>query len=274
MHKITDEKYRLPSVEALAGMGVMDTGTTEPMKIRGVDSVTGERGQYVVKYIKSSRMSEKSSCRELLGAWMARELEINVIEPVIINITREFAETLLGENGYHSALKSVGLNFGSVYEAGYMELVKGSFKLQDQLLEQAKMIFMFDMFVANADRGAGKPNVITNSDNFLVFDHELAFSFADLLSFARNPEPWTIGLAEKYLYESHLFYPYLRGADIDFTAQTEKLTLINSNFWNRVNEFVPTEWRTDEIEDIKTHTEKIIANRNIFSNELTKILMS
>lgn len=274
MYKITDEKYRLPYIEALAGMGVMDTGTTEPMKIRGVDSVTGDRGQYVVKYIKSSRMSEKSSCRELLGAWMARELEINVIEPVIINITREFAETLLGEKGYHSALKSVGLNFGSVYEAGYMELVKGSFKLQDQLLEQAKMIFMFDMFVANTDRGAGKPNVITNSDNFLVFDHELAFSFADLLSFARNPEPWTIGLAEKDLYESHLFYPYLSGADLDFTVQTEKLTLINSNFWNRVNEFVPTEWRTDEIEDIKTHTEKIIANRNIFSNELTKILMS
>ncbi len=265
MFKITEEEYNLPNIQALGGLGVMETGTTEPMKIRGVDIETGERGQFVVKFYNSSRMSAKSSCRELLGAWMARELDIKVIEPVIVNINEDFVNTISGERGYHSALKSIGLNFGSVYEAGYMELVKGNFRLEKHLLDQAKMIFVFDMFIANADRGAGKPNVITNSDSFLVFDHELAFSFADLLSFARNQEPWVISTSEKELYETHLFYPYLRRSNIDFSEQTERLSRINTRFWDRVNQFVPDEWRTEELADIKAHTGKIVENRSIFS---------
>jgi hypothetical protein len=274
MLKITDSQYHLPKIIALDGMELMESGTTQPMMIRGVDMETGERGQYIVKFYNSSRMSMKSSCRELIGAWVARELDIHVVEPVIVNIDQDFVNTITGKPGYQSALKSIGLNFGSIYESGYMEIVKGNFKLGNFLLEQAKMIFMFDMLIANADRGKGKPNVLTNSEKLLVYDHELAFSFIGLLSILRNQTPWIMGPAEEEMYKSHFFYSYLRGTLISFSEQIEKLSLLNDDFWGKVYKFVPEEWRTDEITEIRTHIEKIIANKDVFSKELTKILLS
>lgn len=274
MFKLSDQNYRLPQIEALSDFGVMDTGTTEPMGIRGVDIDTGIRGQFVVKYINSSRMSAKSSCRELLGCWMARELEITVVEPVLVNISEAFVGNLIGKQGYQSALKSIGLNYGSVYEAGYNMVPNSNFALNGNLIEQAKTIFMFDMFIANADRGAGKPNVLSNGENLLVFDHELAFSFVDIISFLRNPKPWTIGAAEQEMYEKHYFYPYFRKQEIDFTSETNKLTCFNHSFWDKAFNHIPEEWKTDELNEIKNHLDSIIENKSIFAEQLTKIILA
>lgn len=272
MLKLTDPKYRLPYIEALADFNLMETGTTEPMGIRGVDIHTGKRGQYVVKYVNSSRMTAKSSCRELLGGWMAREIDIQVVEPVIVNISGEFVKLLLGKNGYQSALKSIGQNFGSVYEAGYNLFPNMRFSLDSNMLEQAKMVFMFDMFIANADRGAGKPNVLSNGTDLMVLDHELAFSFADILAFLRSKTPWIIGIAEREMYERHYFYPLLRRQEVDFSQQVDKLVAFNGSFWDKALSLIPTQWRTEELDTIKLYLDSIVDNRSVFATELTKIL--
>lgn len=272
MGKITDADYRLPRVEALASFGLMDTGTTEPMGIWGVDTETGERGQYVVKFIGSSRMSVKSSCRELLGCWIAKQLDIDVVEPVIVNISEDFVTTFSGQKGYQSALKSIGLNFGSVYEVGYVNFPNTYFSLNSSLLEQAKMIFMFDMLIGNADRGAAKPNVMCDGKKFLIFDHELAFSFADILPFLRNKTPWILGETEKEMYTTHYFYQFLRRQQIDFTSFTDKLVILNNDFWNKALSLIPTAWKSKELSDIKSHFDLVIKNRHSFSEQLIKIL--
>ncbi|WP_341224826.1 HipA family kinase [uncultured Arcticibacterium sp.] len=274
MLNLTHEDYRLPEVFALEGLGLMETGTTAPMKIRGVDKSSNERGQYVVKFYNSGRMSVKSSCRELVGAWIARELGINVIEPVIVDVSPKFIELLLGKGGYMAAQKSVGLNFGSVYESGFMEFIEGKKVMENHLFEQAKLIFMFDMFVSNDDRGAGKPNVMTNGKELLVYDHELAFSFADLLSFSQNPEPWIIGESEREMYERHYFYKYLRSRSIDFMPLVSKLEGINDVFWQKVNSQIPEHWRTEDLIKIREYLTKIVENKEIFAAQLTKVLLS
>ena len=272
MRKITDAEYRLPYIEALSSFGLMDNGTTEPMAIWGVDTTTGERGRFVVKFVGSSRMSAKSSCRELLGCWLARELNISVVEPVIVNISENFVSMVLGQRGYQSALKSIGFSFGSVYEEGFAEFPQTGFLLGNALMEQAKMVFMFDMFIGNADRGAGKPNVLSNGDTLLLLDHELAFSFTDILSFLRNKTPWILGAAEKEMYTSHYLYPFLNKQEIDFEPFTEKLVAIDNEFWDKAFSLVPDAWKTEELQDIKTHLDSMVANRSSFSEHLTKIL--
>ncbi len=272
MMKITDTKYRLPYIEALSSFGLMDSGTTEPMAVWGVDKITGERGKFVVKFIGSSRMSAKSSCREMLGCWMAKELEIPVVEPVIVNISEEFVSTILGQRGYQSALKSIGFNFGSLYEEGFVEFPQNNFILSNALIEQAKMVFMFDMFIGNADRGAGKPNILSDGESLLILDHELAFSFADILPFLRNKTPWILGDAEKEMYTSHYLYPFLNRQDIDFEPFCEKLVAINDAFWDKALSLIPEGWKTEELADIKQHLDSIITYRVSFSEQLTKIL--
>jgi hypothetical protein len=63
MAKVTDTTYRLPTIEALSSFDQM-IGTTSPMAIWGVDTETGERGQYVVKYKNQNRMSASASAFE------------------------------------------------------------------------------------------------------------------------------------------------------------------------------------------------------------------
>jgi len=273
MQKLSYHEYRLPIIEALGSFGLMDTGTTEPMSIRGVDMETGKRGHYVVKFRHANRMTIKSSCRELLGAWMAIELDINAVEPVLVNVSKEFVNTIIGQYGYQSALKSIGINFGSVYVDGLIQIPVTKFSWDDDLLTQAKMIFMFDMFIANADRGAGKPNVLYNGDSLMVFDHELAYSFVNMLPFLRNKTPWIFSNLEKEMYERHYFYSILRGIEHNFMQQVELLQRFDDDFWQKVMKWVPKDWQTEELKDIRSHLDMIIDNKNRFSEELTKILL-
>lgn len=69
--RFSDIEYSLPQIEALRAGHILMTGTTLPMILEGVDRVTGERGQFVVKFKNANRMSLTSSARELIAAWIA-----------------------------------------------------------------------------------------------------------------------------------------------------------------------------------------------------------
>lgn len=272
--KITDDGYRLPYIEAIASFGVMESGTTKPMAIRGIDQQSGEVGKFVVKFIKGHRMTGASSCRELLGCWIAKQLDIKVIEAVVVNISGDFANTIIGEPGYQATLKSIGYNFGSIYEEGYSEFPNRYFAPDGNMLEQMKLVFMFDMFIANADRGAGKPNILSNGKDLLLLDHELAFSFVDILSFLRTKTPWIFSNAEKELYQRHYLYPFLQGQDVDFDKICEKLQNIDESFWERVSQLMPLEWGDFKLNEIQSQLNAITSHHQIFSTELNKILLS
>ena len=273
MLKLTDPDYRLPKIEALMSFDIMDTGTTQPMAVRGVDRETGKRGQFVLKFHNANRMTPKSSCREFLGAWMAMELGIKVVEPVLINISQAFVNTLKGKDGFLAAQQSMGPNFGSVYEAGFAILPVRKFSMEKEFIELAKMIFMFDMLISNADRGAGKPNLLSNEQDILLLDHELAFSFMDLLSFSKNKTPWIMGTAESEMYKKHYFYPILKDKEYDFTQQVESLDCFtNNNFWSKASETLPQEWQYNELTEIQSHITSIVHYKYVFAEQLTKIL--
>lgn len=271
MLKITDKDYKLPQIHALEGYEVLDTGTTKPMMIKGVDMSNGTRGHYVVKYINANRMDIRSTCREVLGLWIGMELGLNMVEPVAVSITQEFVNNLKGKDGFLSAQNSIGLNFGSRYVEGYNELLKGQ-PLTDAQTNEVKDIFAFDMFISNADRGAGKPNVLTNGKQFLLFDHELAFSFVLLLPFLQNKTPWLFGDGEREMYEKHYFYNYLKKTNIDFGDFTNRFTCINDSFWESVHNLLPKEWHNQDLETIQKYLKAITENKEIFAEQLVKII--
>jgi hypothetical protein len=86
-----------------------------------------------------------SSCSELLASFIAMELDLNVAEPAIIEISPEFLETLRGSDAYKNASGSEGINFGCKYKTGYIELVSNQ-QISDQLTECAADIFTFLMY--------------------------------------------------------------------------------------------------------------------------------
>lgn len=107
MKIVTDPDYQLPTVEALSAFDLFDKGTIAPLAVWGVDTTTNEPGQCVVKFKNSSRMSTTSSAYELIGAWMAMELELPVVQPALVNISPELVETAMkGRDGYVASLQS------------------------------------------------------------------------------------------------------------------------------------------------------------------------
>lgn len=273
MIKLSNSDYRLPIVEAISEWGQFEAGTTLPHRIIGVDRASGERDEYVVKFWNHNRMNVSSSAFELLGAWMARELGLNAVEPALIHISKEFVDGVLkGRNGYKAASQSLGLNFGSKYREGESFIPPERGELKDEMLEQAKMLFVFDVFISNADRGHQKPNVSSNGTDLFVYDHELAFTFTRILPFARNKTPWLLGDTEKEIYANHYFYNALREKETEVTQEVDKLTCFDNSFWEKAFNLLPLEWITDEVKQIPEFLESIIENRVEFAESLNQTL--
>lgn len=273
MTKITDATYRLPTIEALSAFDLFDKGTTEPLAVWGVDTESGERGQYVVKFKNIGRMSPASLVYELIGAWMAKQLDLPVVEPVLVNISPEFIETSLkGKDGYRTALQSQGLNFGSKYVSGYSNIPNDPLVLTTGTEKTAELIYVFDMFIANTDRGHQRPNVISNGSNLLIYDHELAFSFLLMIPILRNKTPWVLNDADRNLYEKHFFYKWLKEQKPDLTEHVLKLKCFNSVFWSKVYQNLPNEWRTDKVLEIEPYLSGIIENLPYFAESLNKTI--
>lgn len=270
--RFSDSSYRLPQIEALRANRVITSGTTLPMSLEGVDRASGVRDRFVVKFVKSPRMSPVSSAKELIAAWVGMELDLPIVEPVIIHISQEFVESMRGNEGFIHASQSLGENFGSRYKDGFQELLAGQ-KFSGKMEMDALRIYGFDLFITNSDRGHQKNNVNTNGEEFLIFDHELSFSHVTILSFLRTKTPWIISGHEKTLYEKHVFYPYLKNKEQDFFSFASDLQRIDDAFWQKVETLLPTAWNTSEVGEIRSYLTEIVKHREEFADQLTQSLL-
>ncbi len=116
------------------------------------------------------------------------------------------------------------------------------------------------------------PNVLANGEKLLVFDHELAFSFADLLPFAINQTPWVFGPLEREMYLRHYFFNLLRGENNKFSEHVKLISCFDNSFWHKAEQLIPDEWKTAELPLIQQHINAIVENQTAFAEQLTLIL--
>lgn len=134
----------------------------------------------------------------------------------------------------------------------------------------ALKIYAFDLMITNPDRGNKKDNVITNGSEFLIFDHELAFSY--LVTLFKSTTPWLLVPKEKELYSNHVFYKYLKGEDRDFTKITLDYERLDSAFWQKVDDLLPDDWKSNEIKEIRNYLAEIVSRKEEFADQLTQTL--
>jgi hypothetical protein len=114
MRKITDDGYILPIIEALSPHELFESGANKPLLITGVDA-NGIKGDYVVKFRSSERMSFEASMRELLAAFIAMQMEITVVRPVIVNVSQDFANLLREHEACNMQIEVLVINYGHAY---------------------------------------------------------------------------------------------------------------------------------------------------------------
>jgi hypothetical protein len=119
--KITDPDYFLPIIHALEAGPVLSSGHGRPMLTRGVCIQTGKRAKYVAKLNGSEHLSDASHLNEILCAYLAREMDYLVPEPVVIHVSPEFVDIMKNHENFIIAQKSVGYNFGNYCHLGFQE---------------------------------------------------------------------------------------------------------------------------------------------------------
>lgn len=243
-----------------------------PLLVAGINKCDSIRSEYAVKLNASERMTIQARMFELIAAFMAIEIDLNVVEPVIIEITEEFVDLVKGKEYFLKCNKSIGYNYGSTFVKGYL-IVDNNIGLSDRQKEQAQNIIAFDTLIGNVDRNAQKPNMITNGDNIILLDHELAFSFIRVLSFLKNKTPWVLNEEDQTIMIKHCLYSRVKGCVDKLDEFGEKMTRFDEEFWENVRSNIPDEWYShDEFIEIKTHVNSMIENRDEFIKNIKHIL--
>ena len=273
MLKITDPKYFLPIIEAMEAGKIMSTGRTRPMIVRGVCQQNGHKGEYVVKLKGSNEMWQGSSLNEILGAFIALELDFQVPEPVIVNISNDLVATMLHRHdNFKIASESLGYNFGTALQEAYQEMIPGQ-PITKELRVKLLDLFALDVLIGNTDRRIDKPNFLTNGKDLLIYDHELAFSFTQLLPFARNTSPWLIPSDDMKWLSRNFCFQQLKGNSYDFSNFIARLPVLNEEFWEKAEQVIPEEWENEHFDIIKGYITTIVEHRNQFAIELNRVLL-
>lgn len=267
----------LPTIVPLRFHYEFSSGANKPILITGVDKNSGDSKECVVKLMGSERMRPESASFELLASFIAWELGIAVVEPVLIEIIPEFVETLRGNYTFRTAQNSIGINYGSIYIAGDITQ-PNNIRLSDLKLYQALEIFTFDILIANEDRTQTKPNFLSGQNDLIIYDHELAFSFLYLIlgnqaSQLKITEPWRITEDDILNWISKMFlYPIVKGKPFPETEIIQKLYKISEDFWQKAFNLIPAEWQSDQLIRIKDTLNLVVSHKEQFVENIKRAI--
>jgi hypothetical protein len=268
---IKDDSFKLSRIYPQVLREGFESSQNRPVLIRGINVDTGVADYYVIKPAGANRMYNGAAMRELIASLLALELELQTPEPVIVEVDDRFIELTKGTVYYSSFEKSQGLNFGSKYIEGHNIWKDDHFKTP-VLFSEIQKIFIFDIFIENSDRNKIKPNLMTNNQQILIFDHEIAFSFADILLY-NNATPWKFSDNDIQLFQNHLFYNFLHGKEFVSESFVDKMGTLDYRFWEKVESLLPKEWMHEKYPMIKNHLLKRISELEKFKNEIKRLLI-
>jgi hypothetical protein len=106
----------------------------------------------------------------------------------------------------------------------------------------------------------------------MLIDHEMGFSFTQVLPFGRNPRPWEIPDIEIEWIHNHFCFPILKGNILDLDTFTKKLALVSDQFWSKASKLIPVEWVNDNLKVLQDYLGSIVTNREKFAAEINRIL--
>ncbi|MVM34739.1 hypothetical protein GO755_32220 [Spirosoma sp. HMF4905] len=267
---ITDPSYTLPRLIALRYDNTFTNGANQPGLVAARDQQTRQLIDCVVKFRGGERMTPEACARELLAAFIAKEWGIRVVEPVLVDILPEFSELERGKAHYQLLAKSIGLNVGSVYIPGY-DTIPVHQPLSAVELPQAQHIFVFDVFIQNADRRVEKPNLMGNGQELVIYDHELAFSFIQALF--KNKTPYQLREQDRVWIENLFLLAKIKRFPLPELAIKQALDRLDNKFWDRAFELIPPEWRTDQLPEIRSFLTQIVNNSDLFVQSVKPFLV-
>ena len=210
---------------------------------------------------------------ELICAIIARELDLNVQDYAIVNVTQDFAETTRNINQPIGDLflNNIGEHFGSIFDKSLVKWNTEGGNHSQEVINQLEDILTFDVVIMNSDRSKINPNLMCYDNRLVPIDHSLAF--IDILSHQGSCNDLII--PERYNIRDHCAAQYLQHKGCLYRRILDKWQeRINSHKLSEMRKMLPCSWQTNKSEIDKIF--KFLENRHLnfidISNRLMEVL--
>lgn len=169
----------IPFLAASRWIGFKGSGRTQPAFI-GCDLPGGGEIECVVKLGGHRESAPHQPVCELVASLLAVDLDLPVAEPLLVEITPEFASSAVPATdaaARERCRQAIGWCFATrQLPAGFaVSPVRKS--PSKAMLPALAELYAFDALIQNADRTAANPNCLMKGDELRFFDHDQAFSF-------------------------------------------------------------------------------------------------
>lgn len=250
-----------PTVTAVALQREFATGTTKPCLML---CETGDGTQeYVTKFRSEVRNGAGGLCFECFAALLGLHFGIPMPSPALVQLSSNLADAVLPHApGAGARIRSsAGLNFGTLYLAGYTTWPIDQ-PIPVGLRQTAAEILAFDALIENVDRRRENPNILATSDDIRAFDHEVAFSFLFDFNPARS---WQ----EKFSFLSqHVFYNDLRGRALDLSRFSAALSNLSDSALDSMSQSIPSSFGPEYSARICDHLRRARGEATAFMDAL------
>ena len=217
------------------------SGHSQPCLIEA-ETAEGERWEVVMKLRGSISGVERGLARELVASLLASRLGLSVPAPCLVDVTREFAESIQMQDVRSRMRSNLGCQFGTTQLSGSWHAVPFSGNLPDRLFDTAASVFAFDALLRNDDRHLEKANYLMSGNTVMLIDHERAFPTPGMAS---GPMPWENGGLS--FLTRHVFFAGLKGQLPDFTNLLDAFEIIPSADFGEIAAMIPNEWDTGTV---------------------------
>lgn len=254
----------IPIVEPIAIGNAMSTGRSQPLLMRCSDGNFNE--DYIVKLFGNLELGKDSLLREAYATELACFFDLVTPDIAFVNINRNLCDSFNNSPCVAKLRQSIGLNFGS-------QLVRDakifSPPATTTQMSSAAKVFCFDLLLGNPDRRNGKPNMFDNGDNFILFDHEQGFPYSKPIMLIGGYPPGWEYIKESW-HRNHVLYSSLKGKNCNSEVQLfiERLTDLDNNTLDEIENRIPTEWKSNDLINIRSYISTIRDNSAKFMRSL------
>lgn len=232
----------------------------------------------VLKLSAGRECSVESLANEMLGSLLAADLGLPVNEPFFVELSPEFAASVVSATVRQRLSQSCPVAFASKHAGTQWRRWLPADRIVANQVGTALGIIAFDAFVGNSDRSPRNPNLLVRDLEWRMIDHESAFGFRTKL-FPRC-EPWAVGnldLLRRYGQDSeHIFAKLLAKSrdPLDFGPVRDVWSGLSDARLAQYDATLPAEWDDTRpfLTEALEHLKKVRDNIDLCLNELKRVL--
>lgn len=226
-------------VSATEFMRPMINGKTGPALIN-CQRANGEDVEVVTKCSAGCEQKETSLAAEVIGACLAADLGLPVLEPFLVELDPEFIASVPNTTHRDRMTASNFVAFGSKHVTGQYSAWTSGNLISEAMVPSAAAVFAFDGIIQNPDRRDENPNCLVRGDDIRIIDHELAFTHGVILGWKA---PWNVGgLQSLAIPGLHIFRSGLKGKQIDYSPIRAAWGGLSDAQISAYGNAVPAEW--------------------------------